>query len=276
MALFAEDSSCKISPLLYAPLISTVFVEVLFILNEGLILVISSRGSIWNNIGPRKHMLKLIFVRALIAVSEIITLIAATVGTWLPQSVAQLETCSEVPVALHFTRAVVLFLWIVYFCFLLKVLIYVDPLGCFSPGILEHISLLGDKTDLGEGVNSESVLAARQLSFWVSGRRLFRQSSGSATTRLAARRETVHDTPISDVKVKRRLGALFCCLCVQDERSVGGALEEVARGFYTIFGDSENAPVLTDIVAGMILVHHEQQRSQNLNDKFRKVGILLN
>ena len=274
MALFASDLSCKVSPLLYAPLMAIVFLQVVFVLNEGLVLVLSSRGSIWKNTSPRRHITKLIYVRAFIAVFELVSLVVATVGTWLPATVRELQPCPGTLVALHFARAIIFFLWIVYFCFLFKVLIYTDPLGCFSPGLLEHIPLLDEKpsSEPGEEADGE-VLTARQYSYWVTGReRLFHQLSRTTSAgNVLQRRETVNEGEVSYTKMKRRLGALFCCLCVRDEGSVGGALEEVARGFYTIFGDYDNSPVLTDIIAGLRMVHYDQKRTRNINDKIRKV-----
>lgn len=281
VTLFAVDLSCKVSPLLYAPLMALCFIEVLFILNEGLVLIVSSRGSIWKNTEPRKHTDKLIFVRGLIALFELVTLMLATVGAWLPFSVGEFQTCPGTSVALNFTRAIIFFIWIVYFCFLLKVLIYIDPLGCFSPGLLEHISLLSDSNVSSTSIDGKGgvvatdsdVLATSQLSYWVSRRdRLFHQRSGTSVGRVLQRRDTVQNSTATQTKMKRRLGALFCCLCLRNDSSVGIALEEVARGFYTIFGDPENSAALTDIIAGLRLVHYYQKSiAQNLNDKFRKV-----
>lgn len=285
MTLFYVDPSCDVPALLYSPLIALCVIQVVFVLNEGLILVYSARGSIWKNTKARRHIIKLIYIRAVIAVLELIGLIVNTVGTWLPSSSIDIIACPGTTSSLHFAQAVVFFLWIVYFCFLLKVLVYVDPLGCFSPGLLEHISLLdGDKSSALEEGNGllttdgesmpSSVLTTRQISYWVSGRaRLYRQVSGSAVAQTVPQRMAVHNNTISQTKMKRRIGALFCCLCVRDQRSMSGALEEVARGFYTVFGDTDNSAVLTDVIAGLRLVHYEQQRTQNLNDKFRKVFV---
>lgn len=269
MALFGVDFSCTVHSLLYAPLLATVCVQIAFVLCEGLVLVISAQGSIWKNVHPRRHITKLIFVRAVIAVLELLTLIVATVGTWLPSSVRDLKACPKTLVALHVTRGVVFFLWLVYLCFLLKILFYIDPLGCFSPGLLEHISILeNDDPDVSTDGNA-NVLVAKQISYWTDGtRRLIRQVSG--TTAADVLKSSPENT-IGQAKMRRRLGALFCCLCVRDQRSMSGALEEVAKGFYTIFGDSGNNVVLTDIIAGMKLVHHEQHRRKDLGHKFRKV-----
>jgi hypothetical protein len=174
-------------------------------------------------------------------------------------------------------------MWLVYFCFLLKVLIYIDPIGCLSPGLLEHVSFLDDsheqateEADNGSVTmvtRGEDVLLTKQVSYWISAREqhLRRVSNGRRAERVTAERVAVRKTAVSQSKIRRRLGALFCCLCIRDKRSVGVALEEVARGFYTIFGDTDNRVVLTDIIAGLRLVHHDQKNNPNLTEKFRKV-----
>lgn len=286
VALFVVDLQCSIPALVYGSLLAMSAVQVLFLLNEGAILVLSGRGSIWRNTNPRKHITKFIFIRALVAVLELCCLVLATVAVWLPSSTQSLLACPSTSTALHVTRAVIFFVWIVYFCFLLKVLIYVDPIGCFSPGLLEHISFLDTSqeqvTEAADGpvttaTSGKDVVLTKQVSYWVSAReqRLRRVSNGRGTGTITAERVALQSTAVSQSKIRRRLGALFCCLCIRDERSVGVALEEVARGFYTIFGDTDRPIVLTDIIAGFRLVHHDQKNNPNLSEKFRKVIILL-
>lgn len=281
------DLQCSIPPLVYGSLLAVSAVQVLFLLSEGAILVQSGRGSIWKNTDPRKHITKFIFIRALIAILEFCGLIVASIAVWLHSPSKALLACPSTSTALHITRAVVIFMWIVYLCFLLKVLFYIDPIGCFSPGLLEHISFLDDEheqvteeTDNGcvtMATRGEDVLLTKQVSYWVSAReqRLRRVSNGRRGGKVNAERVAVQTTAVNQSKIRRRLGALFCCLCIQDKRSVGVALEEVARGFYTIFGDTENQVVLTDIIAGLRLVHHDQKNNPNLAEKFRKVHVQL-
>ena len=284
MTLFAVDPRCSIPVLVYAPLLAMSVVQVLFLLNEGAILILSGRGSIWRNTTPRKHITKFIFIRALIAVLEFSTLLVSSIGVWLPSSIRPLLACPHTTTTLHVTRAIIFFHWIVYFCFFLKVLIYIDPLGCFSPGLLEHISFLdGSREQVAQEVpvtmatDGEDVLLTRQVSYWVSPReQLFRRvSNGRGAGRLSAEKVAVQKTTVSHSRMRRRLGALLCCLCVRNERSVGVALEEVARGFYTIFGDTGRSAVLTDIIAGLRLVHHDLKNNPNLSEKFRKVLIFI-
>ena len=279
------DLQCSIPPLLYGSLLAVSAIQVLFLLIEGAILVQSGRGSIWRNTDPRKHITKFIYIRALIAILEFCGLVVASIAVWLHSTTEALLACPSTSTVLHITRAVTVFMWIVYLCFLLKVLIYVDPIGCFSPGLLEYISFLNDSQVTEEADNGpitmatrgEDVLLTKQVSYWVSAReqRLRRVSNGRRGGRVSAERVAVQTTAVSQSKIRRRLGALFCCLCIRDKRSVGVALEEVARGLYTIFGDTENQVVLTDIIAGLRLVHHDQKNNPNLAEKFRKVHVQL-
>lgn len=286
VALFVVDLQCSVPALVYGSLLAMSAVQVLFLLNEGAILVLSGRGSIWKNTEPRKHINKFIFIRALVAVLEVCCLVLATVAVWLPYSTLSLLACPSTSTALHITRAIIFFVWIVYFCFLLKALIYVDPIGCFSPGLLEHISFLDTSqeqvTEVPDGpvttvTSGKDVLLTKQVSYWVSARekRLHRVSNFRGTGRVTAERVAPQSTAVSQSKIRRHLGALFCCLCIRDKRSVGVALEEVARGFYTIFGDTDKPIVLTDVIAGLRLVHHDQKNNLNLSEKFRKVHVHL-
>lgn len=280
VALFVVDLRCSIPALVYGSLLAISAVQVLFMLNEGAILVLSGRGSIWQNTHPRKHITKLIFVRALIAVLEFCVLVVASITVWLRSTTEALLACPSTSAVLHVTRAVTISMWIVYMFFLLKVLIYVDPIGCFSPGLLEHISFLDssleqvtEDTDSGPvtmATSSGKVLLTKQVSYWVSTKDQYLRRIGRGE-RVTAERVGVHKIAVSQSKIRRRLGVLFCCLCIRDKRSVGVALEEVARGFYTIFGDTENHVVLTDIIAGLRLVHHDQKNNPDLTEKFRKV-----
>lgn len=277
------DLQCSIPGLVYGSLLAVSAVQVLFLLNEGAILVQSGRGSIWKHTDPRKHITKFIFIRGLIAVLEFCGLVVASIAVWLRSSSEALMACPATSTVLHVTRALTIFMWLVYLCFLIKVLIYIDPIGCFSPGLLEHISFLDDSdeqvTEAADNgpvsmvTRGEDILLTKQVSYWISAseQRLRRVSNGRRAERVNAERVAMHKTAVSQSKIRRRLGALFCCLCVRDKRSVGVALEEVARGFYTIFGDTDNRVVLTDIIAGLRLVHHDQKNNPNLTEKFRKV-----
>ncbi len=276
------DLRCSVPGLVYGSLLAVSVVQVLFLLNEGALLVLSGRGSI-KNTDPRKHITKFIFIRGLIAILEFCGLVVASVAVWLHSSSESLLLCPATSTALHVTRALIIFMWLVYFCFLVKVLIYIDPIGCLSPGLLEHVSFLDysheqvtEESDNGSVpmvTRGEDVLLTKQVSYWISAReqRLRRVSNGRRAERVTAERVAVRKTAVSQSKMRRRLGALFCCLCIQDKHSVGVALEEVARGFYTIFGDTDNHVVLTDIIAGLRLVHHDQKNNPNLAEKFRKV-----
>ena len=276
------DLQCSIPGLVYGSLLAVSAVQVLFLLNEGAILIQSGRGSIWKNTDPRKHITKFIFIRGLIAVLEFCGLVVASIAVWLRSSSEALLACPATSTVLHITRALTIFMWLIYLCFLLKVLIYIDPIGCLSPGLLEYISFLDsheqvtEEADNGPGAmvtGGEDVLLTKQVSYWISAReqRLRRVTNGRRAERVSAERVAMRKTAVSQSKIRRRLSALFCCLCIRDKRSVGVALEEVARGFYTIFGDTDNHVVLTDIIAGLRLVHHDQKNNPNLTEKFRKV-----
>ena len=150
--LGSHDEFCNVtySPLLYAPLFSLAAVEVCFILSEGLIVIVSAQGPIYKITKSSKFRTKfmplLIYLRIIVAVLELLAIIASLVGIFHPSAVSDIIKCEPLRPRLYFAQATVLFQVLCYIFFLLKVCVYTDPLGCATPGLLESV----DSTDSNE------------------------------------------------------------------------------------------------------------------------------
>lgn len=290
------------SPLLYAPLFSLAAVEVCFILNEGLIVIVSAQGPIYKQTKSlkfrNKFMPHLIYLRIVVAVLELLAIIASLIGVFLPSSVSDVKRCEPLLPRLYFAQATVLFQVLCYILFLLKVCVYTDPLGCSTPGLLERLSLLDSAdgrgslllapseeafTDVEEkasamrrNISIDPSSAAKEINIWTKRNRPIHFISGNDIERATK----VHNDSINRQKYERRLRALFCCLGVRGQKSRGVALEDVARGLYTVF--SETDIVLSDVIAGFSLLREHQLHlkktsggsDEALIKKFRIVSIM--
>lgn len=188
---------------------------------------------------------------------------------------------------LKFAQSVVLLQVISYALFLVKVCIYMDPLGFSTPGLLEKLKIL-DKSDTrgswlevsGEVDSSvdalhrracaEPLSVAPEVNIWRKNRRF-----GLGGDQDISKVTKIHNDSISMQKYERRLRAVFCCLGVQGHRSRGAALEDIARGLYTVFSETDVS--LSDVIAGFSLLRQHQQKKKRkegdiaLTKKFRKV-----
>lgn len=281
----------SIPPLLYVPLFSLNFIEVCFIIAEVVILVLSSRGSISKEtpsfLFREKWMPYLIHARAYLAALELVAIIAALVGVFHPSVTSLVHDCELFSPRLRFAQAVVVIQVIVYLLFLIKVCVYTDPLGCSTPGLMERLTLLDSADERGSlvvnptGVGStpESTLkqisidalsTATEINIWKH-----RKTITFINSEDIDRVTKIHNDKVSRQKYERRLRAIFCCLGVRGQRSRGVALEDVAKGLYTIFSDTNS--VLSDIIAGFYLLRKDQVKKKReggeiaLTAKFRKV-----
>ena len=134
--LGSHEGFCNVtySPLLYAPLFSLAAVEVCFILSEGIIVIVSAQGPIYKETKSfefrTKFMPHLIYLRIIVAVLELLAIIASFVGIFHPSAVSDIKRCEPLRPRLYFAQATVVFQLFCYILFLLKCLcIYTDPLS---------------------------------------------------------------------------------------------------------------------------------------------------
>lgn len=311
-------SNLTYSPLLYAPLFSLALVEILLVLNEGVILALSARGPILKKTRSlafrQRHMPRAIYVRTVVAVLEALAIVASLVGVYHPLVTSAMEACPPLVPRFEVAQAVIVVQVILYFLFLLKVSVYMDPLGCFTPGLLERLTLLDGTDARGSAVISPAYLdseappplgtagprslehaiipvdfspvtppnrsvtvdansSTKEVHIWRHRNTLFDLNPLDID-----RATKIHNDSINRKKYERRLRALFCCLGVRGQRSRGVALEDVARGLYTMF--SETNSVLSDVIAGFSLLHESQAKKKEeggeiaLTKKFRVVSLV--
>lgn len=283
------------SPLLYIPLFSLAVVLVCFIFNEGIIIALSAQGPIFKKTRTfrqrQKYMPYLIYLRIVMAVLELLAIIASLVAVFHPLSTSFTYECIPLRPRLKFARAVVLLQVVSYVLFLVKVCIYTDPLGCFTPGLLERLTLLDDTDARGsllvapaeqsaeyaqqvamkKRVSVDENSAAAEVNVWRKRNNIFNIKSDDIE-----KVTQVHNNTITLTKIERKLRALLCCLGVKGQRSRGVALEDLARGLYTVF--SETDMVLSDVIAGFSLLREHQQKKRGDGDdtelirKFRMVS----
>lgn len=280
-------------PLLYVPLFSLATVEVCFIFNEGIIVIVSAQGPIFKQtksfIFRQKFMPHLIYLRIVLAVLELLAITVSVVGLFHPAAVSTLKNCDNLRSRLAFARGVVFFQVVCYVLFLVKVCLYTDPLGCFTPGLLERMTLLDNADGRGSLLLTPSENFKEDYNSTASRHRAVSVDQSSTATEIMVRRRKtrmlsmndveratqVHTDSINRQKYERRLRALFCCLGVKGQKSRGVALEDVARGLYTVF--SETDTVLSDVIAGFSLLReHQFQKKKRggelaLTKKFRMV-----
>ena len=298
-----------VPPLLYGSFFALLVVIVITAINETVILSLSSKGSVLDVVKPRRHITKFVYIKVLLSTAEFIALMACTVSISHKKVKLELE-CDGFDNALRLSLAVVVIQWVVFAGLLIKTALYVDPCGLFSPGLLERLSMFDDSDNKGSfvistaraGFDSDTtlteeqrrrqrtfertdsylksqILTANNLHYWETKRaRIFSANiSQPSFDKIKNDHSKVHNAEISRRKLQRRLQVLCCCLGIGGHRSRGVALDDVARGLYTIF--SETDVVLSDVIAGFHLLHRHQKRKcrkgKSIVDKFRKASSVV-
>lgn len=281
--------------MLYAPLLTLLAIKTAIQLNEALILIASSQGTIVTHLSsdPRRNAItKVIYIRLFLALCELAALVSAMTGVFHPSvtSISR-DQCGEFALGLSISQAVVVWLALGYLLFLVKSMYCIDPLGCFSPGLLEYLPLFDQSDKRGSMIGSPTLNEAIPLhknadstytDIPISDRlHIWTKPGGRLSTKSVEQIERqcsqVHNNQLSTRKMERRLKAICCCLGVKGQKSRGLALEEVARGFYTLFGGTD--VTMTDVIAGFILTKQQQRKlireGTSLTDKFRRVSTCL-
>ena len=261
---------------------------------------ISRRGTIWNS-KPRRMIAKYIYVRIILAISELLTVIVCSVAVYDPAVTDQLiEECSGYKKAILSAQVLVAFLWLILLLFVIKGLLFVDPLGLFTPGLLQHLSFLdttdnvGDlpSPDSGESKQSTSpdfmlkepsltTADTLQVSFHYLHRakRISSRIDSLPLQSLQRQYSKVYRSNVGQRGLIRRLQAICCCLGVGGHRSRGNALEDVAKALYAMLDFEDVDLVLSDVISGLVLLNKDQKkkkkrRPMSLVERFREVGLM--
>ena len=266
-------------------------------INEAVIMSISYRGSIWNPI-TRQTVSKYLYIRIFLTLLELAGSIICTVASFSPSVTEHME-CNSYRVAIGLAKASAILLWIKIVAYQLRFCLFLDPCGCFTPGLLQHLSFLDQADETGDTPTPFSrertdswlqrifhlrrpitrssfevpemvdgrVMEERRVLFWQRQVSVSQALSGGITPEDFKRQVSrIHRSHVGLRRLERRLRVLFCCLCVGGHRSRGIAVEDIARALYTLFdfeeeeGKGEDVRlVLSDIIAGFKLLHRYQK-----------------
>ena len=110
---------------------------------------ISYRGRIWETAKRDSQISKYIYVRLVLMVLEFLSVILCSVATFDPNLIDPLDCRSyRVAVALAEVSCVVVLLK--FLGSTVRLLLFLDPCGLFTPGLLQHLSFLDTADDVGE------------------------------------------------------------------------------------------------------------------------------
>ncbi|NXF95914.1 DGLB lipase, partial [Eubucco bourcierii] len=175
---------------------------------------VSMQGTI-SNPGPRKSLPKLLYIRLLLCLPELIWAVVGAV--WVSDSSVHCERT-----VVNAILVTVVASWVIIIFTIIGVVIVFDPLG-------------GKKTFyLTDGVS-------RNLESSQSGQLLYNVKS--TATRVW----------------EKRIRLLCCCIVQDDDHRV--AFTSIAELFRTYFSDTDLVP--SDIAAGLILLHQEQDKMES-------------
>ena len=290
-------------PILYCSFFILLTVEIATAFVETVIMSISCRGRIWETEKRDPHILKYIYFSLVLLVLEFIAVILCSVASFNQSVIGQLDCNSyAVAVALLQTSSVVVLLK--FTGSIIKLLVFLDPCGLFTPGLLQHLSFLDSADDHGEMPapleepqtlplfsilqNPSTYSPTARPPLERSGSnviRFWRQSSiahavhgGYTLDEISQQAARFRSNHIGLRRLQRRLRIMLCCLGVGGQRSRGVALEDVARALYTLFdfeeeeNEEENEEervnlVLSDVIAGFKLVNiYQRNKTKRLGE----------
>lgn len=189
---------------------------------------------------PRRPIKRYLLSRILLFLLEIILSVLYGYACWSPSVTEQVLECDAFQGPICFARAVAIAWWITSIVSCVGWLIYLDPVGICSPGLIDQMEFLDEIHDTTD-TNEHNLI------------KHYRASIGSK-------------------RIRRRLQTLCCCLGRHQSRGV--ALEDAARVMHTLFDDVDI--VASDLAAGLILLNRDQKvkkriKKECLVSKFREV-----
>ena len=201
---------------LYSSLLAMLVIQIVVAMNEEVIFLVSARGTVWND-KPRRWLSKLLYLRMVLFVMDVATLVYATWSVFNEGTVTQLAPCASYSSALRFAKGIVAVIWITLVIYAVSFLIFLDPCGCFSStSLIDELHFNDDQKQ----VDGQ----------WTSGQR----------------------------RKFRRLRILCSLFCVKETPKTTIALWDLARTMQKIFYNVNLVP--SDIVAGFLLLRHDQKR----------------
>lgn len=286
--LFVGSEGCpndppeRAPPFLYGSLFAFVSVQLLAIIVENIIFSISAKGPIYDRHNKRRWLPCWLLTRVLLFIAETeVVIILCTVAVFgpAPYGAGALQCQEYHDGPLVFARVVVVALLGLLAVYAIGFAIFLDPIGlCRAPAVIEKLKKVIDAVDRDFDTNEND--ASWNL-----------EHSEHELNATADGRDTSHAQSQSRIglgRVLTKMKRALCCLNAGGQRSKQTALREVALALYTIFSDVDvqKGLVLSDILAGMILVSRSQKNGcpichsagepkcscNRLENSFREVG----
>ena len=186
-----------------------------------------------DSVSPRRAIKRYLCSRILLFLFEIVLSAMYGYACWSPALTDQLTKCNKFQGPIYFARAVAIAWWLVLLISCIMWIIFLDPIGLCSTGLIDQMDFLDQETEIEDPTEYD----------------LFK----------------FHRASVGSRKIGRRLRTLCCCclsLTQHDER--GLALEDAARVMQAIFNDVDL--VGSDLVAGLILLNRDQKRKKHNNE----------
>ena len=250
--------------LVFTFIFSQIGLQALVIVSEGLVGLISSRGTI-SNPAPRRFLPHFLRLRAFLYAVEILGCAFGCYIAWSPyiQDHIDCERAGRVRLAIEaYVISVIVVLVVIAVLFM----IYFDPLGLQTPSLLKELEVLfkqKDETD-DDGDEGDDIV--------VNVTKVERKKGADKTVKVHKKQVTKRLYSVgAQRRWRRRIKTLCCCVGTND-RSKALAMEDIAHAMATMFDGVEIVP--TDFMAALMLVHGNQ-RAQIKKDIKHDLGAQL-
>ena len=279
-----NDPPEQAPPFLYGSLFAFVGIQLLAIIVENVIFSISAKGPIYDRQNKRRWLPCWLLTRVLLFIVETEVVIVCTVAVFgpAPYGAGALQCQEYHDGPLVFARVVVVTLIVLLSMYAIGFAIFLDPLGlCHAPAIIGKLKEVIGEIDKDFDTKYYDNNAPWNLEH--GEHKLSENVRDGGTSRGQKQSE------IGLGRVLTKIKHALCCLNAGGKRSKKTALREVALALYTIFSDEDvqKGLVLSDIVAGMMLISRSQRNGcqicrntgkpsctcNRLENKFREVSL---
>ena len=199
-----------------------------------------------NNGHPRRHLPHCLRLRTLLLLVEICGCIFGCYVAWSSHIQDHIECgrANRVSQAIQgYVISVIMVLAITAIVFLC----YFDPLGLQTPSLLTELDIIHNDEDENKSVTIKMKKFSRRRS---RGNTIPIDETDTVNVRLYS--------ASSRKNWGKRIRALCCCVGSHNNRSRVKALEDIAHSMATMFDGVD--VVLSDFVAALMLVHHDQKK----------------
>ena len=226
-----QCSGIAVHVALYSSLFAVLLLQVLVVINEVVIFIVSSQGSVWND-KPRRSIPKLLYVRIALFLVEVATLIFTSWAVLYSEKLAVQEMCPPYITAVRFSIAIVAVIWFTLLLYGVGFLLYIGPACCFNsrkdlPSFLQDI-------DLDDLEPQESDRHAVAKKHW----------------------KRLYHGHVEQRRILRRLNKGRSLLCIRNSPHTTAALDDLAYSMHRLFRNVDLVP--SDLFAGLLILHRDQ------------------